>query len=152
MPSYRFHHQWFLPADREDVFGVLADVGGYPRWWPQVRAVARVDGDTAHVVARSLLPYSLDMLLVREVEDRTSGVLEVSLRGQLEGWSRWTLRGSGAGTAVRYEQEVVTKGRALAAGSRMMRPALVANHTWMMRGGRRGLVKGVRALGGSSAR
>lgn len=131
---------------------MLADLGGYPRWWPQVRAVARVDDDTARVVARSLLPYSLHMLLVREVEDRASGVLEATIRGQLEGWSRWTLRGAGDGTTVLYEQEVVTSGRLLAAGSLVMRPALVANHAWMMRGGRRGLVKDVRAPGGSGAR
>ncbi len=138
--AYRFESRWSVPAGREDLFDVLADVGGYPTWWPQVRAVAKVDDDTAHVVARSLLPYSLDLLLTRAVEDRDTGVLEARITGQLDGWSRWTLRPAPEGTALRYEQEVTTPGRLMTAASAVARPVLVANHAWMMRGGRRGLL------------
>lgn len=140
-PAYRFENRWCLPADRDELFDVLADVGTYPSWWPQVRAVARLDEDTAHVVARSLLPYSLDLVLTRAVEDRAAGVLEARITGQLDGWSRWTLKSVTRGTALRYEQEVTTPGALMAAASRVARPALVANHAWMMRGGRRGLLR-----------
>jgi len=149
---YRFDSHWSLPAPRDEIFEVLADVGGYPSWWPQVRAVARVDDDTAHVVARSLLPYSLDMVLTRAVEDRASGVLEARIAGQLDGWSRWTLSQSGARTAMHYEQEVTTPGRAMRAASSVARPVLVANHTWMMRGGREGLLRHLREPAGSTPR
>lgn len=160
---YRFEHTWTLPLRRADLFAVLADVAGYPQWWPQVRAVARVDDDTAYVVARSLLPYSLDLLLVRAVEDPDAGVLEARLRGRLAGWSRWrlgperdTTLPDGAGTRlvtpVRYEQEVSVRGLGLSAASRVARPLLVLNHTWMMRGGRRGLLTLGRGQGGSTPR
>jgi hypothetical protein len=149
---YRFEHAWRVPLPREWLFDVLADVAGYPAWWPQVRAVARVDDDTAHVVARSLLPYSLDLVLTRAVEDRGSGVLEARIDGQLAGWSRWRLDAEGETTALRYEQEVLTPGRLMTAASSVARPALEANHAWMMRGGRRGLLRLARGRAGSTPR
>ncbi len=139
--SYRFDNRWSVSADRDRLFDLLADLAAYPEWWPQVRAVARVDDDTAHVVARSLLPYSLDMVLTRVVEDRRSGVLEARLSGQLDGWCRWTLREARGLTDVVYEQEVTTPGRLMNAAAAVARPALVANHAWMMRGGRRGMLE-----------
>lgn len=151
-PHYRFETNWSVPVPHDRLFAVLADVGGYPTWWPQVRAVARLDDDTAHVVARSLLPYSLDLVLTRAVEDPAAGVLEARITGQLDGWSRWTLRGDRDGTAVRYEQEVTTEGRLLTAASSVVRPVLVANHAWMMRGGRRGLLSLDRAGRGPGGR
>ena len=149
---YRFENHWRLPLERSRLFEVLADVESYPTWWPQVRAVARVDADTAHVVARSLLPYSLDLVLTRAVEDPDTGVLEARIGGELDGWSRWTLHETGGHTAVRYEQEVVTPGALMRAASQVARPALVANHAWMMRGGRRGLLRRGRAPGGRTPR
>ncbi len=150
--EYRFESRWWLPVAHDRLFDVLADLGGYPTWWPQVLAVARVDEETAHVVARSVLPYSLDLLLTRAVEDRVSGVLEARIDGQLDGWSRWTLHQTGAGTRVDYEQEVTTSGRLMSALSRVARPLLEANHAAMMHGGRRGLLRACRTRGGSTPR
>ena len=45
-----------MGAPREAVHAVLHDLEHYPDWWPQVRAVAKVDDDTARVVCRSTLP------------------------------------------------------------------------------------------------
>ena len=136
---YRFRNQWEVPVAPGRLFELLADVAGYPSWWPQVRAVARVDEDTALVVCRSLLPYDLELALTRRVADRRAGVLEATIGGHLEGWSRWTLRAGGTGTDLVYEQEVRTPGALLAAATRLARPVLVGNHAWMMRGGRRGM-------------
>ncbi|HEU4513330.1 MAG TPA: SRPBCC family protein [Nocardioidaceae bacterium] len=138
--KYRFEHAWSLPARQDALFHLLADVAAYPTWWPQVRAVAGVDEDTAHVVVRSVLPYSLDLTLVRAVEDADAGVLEARIHGQLEGWSRWRLSGNGSSTRLLYEQEVTVQGRLMELGSRLARPLLVANHDAMMRGGRNGLL------------
>ncbi len=59
---------------------------------------------------------------------------------------------TGPGTALRYEQEVTTPGRLMTAASAVARPVLVANHTWMMRGGRRGLLSRGRGPGGRTPR
>ena len=115
--------------------------------------MVRIDDDTAHVVARSLLPYSLDLVLRRAVEDRAAGILEVGLSGRLDGWSRWRIVADEPGTSrLLYEQEVAVTGRLLALGSRVARPVLEANHAWMMRGGRRGLVSLGASPDGSTAR
>lgn len=135
---FRFVSTWQVAAPADRVFAVLADVAAYPTWWPQVRAVARVDDDTALVVCRSVLPYDLDLVLTRQREERGPGVLEAGLGGDLDGWSRWTLREDAAGTVLHYEQEVTVDPR-LARAARWARPLLEANHAWMMRGGRRGL-------------
>lgn len=149
--EYRFEHLWTLPLPADRLFDVLADVAGYPTWWRQVRAVARVDEDTAHVVARSWLPYALDLLLTRVVEDRAGGVLEARLGGRLDGWARWTLTPVGTSTRVHYEQEVVVHGVVMSLGSRVARPLLEANHDAMMRGARDGLLSRGRGPVGSSA-
>ena len=61
--SFEFRREWVTPAPVERVHGVLADLQSYPEWWPQVRAVARIDDDTARVLCRSALPYLLDLEL-----------------------------------------------------------------------------------------
>ena len=96
MPSrlFVFHHRWPVPAAPEQLGDALADVEGYPRWWPQVRSVERVDGDSGRVRIRSLLPMTLQLVLTSEIEDREGGVLRVALSGDLDGWARWTVTGS----------------------------------------------------------
>lgn len=150
--AYRFSSAWLLPGRPDRVFDLLADIEGYPRWWPQVRSATGLGAGRVHVVVRSGLPYSLALELVRAVEDPAAGVLEARIHGVLEGWSRWTVEGLGDRTSVRYEQEVVTSGRLLSSASRIVRPLLVANHAWMMRQGHAGLVRAVRAGGGTTAR
>jgi uncharacterized protein YndB with AHSA1/START domain len=136
---YRFRSLWVLAAPADDVYEVLADAENYDRWWPQVREVTRIDDRSGIIRIRSLLPYDL-VFTAREVRrDRTAGVLEIAMTGDVDGWARWTLTSDDPGTRARYDQEVhVTKPllRRLAVPGR---PAFRANHALMMRAGRRGL-------------
>lgn len=86
--SYTFRSEWTFPATPDVLYDVLEDVGDYPRWWPQVRAVAHLGDESALVACRSLLPYTLHVELRPQVRDRASGVLEASLHGDLVGRSR----------------------------------------------------------------
>jgi hypothetical protein len=138
-PTYRFLSTWTVPARPAWVYDVLEDVGGYPAWWPQVRAVAAVGDETALVACRSVLPYTLHIELRPAVRDRTAGVLEADLSGDLVGSCAWRLRASAGGTRLHFTQQVVTPGRWLRALTRVARPALELNHDLMMRGARRGL-------------
>src|SRR5690606_24405865 len=88
---------------------------------------------------RSIVPYVLVLVARPSRRDRSAGVLELALEGDLRGWARFTLSAAGDGTLARYEQEVRVTGRLLRLAGRVARPVLVANHAWMMRGGRRGL-------------
>ena len=138
-PRYQFKEAWHVDVPGPVVYDVLADLPSYPEWWPQVRSVERIDDDSARVVCRSLLPYSLRFDLLRAREDRRAGVLEARLLGDLDGWARWTVHTSERSSLLLYEQQVTTPGRLLNALARVGRPALEANHAWMMRAGRQGL-------------
>ncbi|MET9894867.1 SRPBCC family protein [Streptomyces sp. NPDC006465] len=136
---YRFHSVWDLPAPPADVYTVLERAENYPRWWPQVREVTRVDDDTGVIRVRSVLPYDITFTAGAVRRDPVAGVLEIAMSGDLDGWARWTFDATGSGTRALYDQEVrVTKPllRRLAVPGR---PFFRANHALMMRAGRRGL-------------
>lgn len=137
---FRFDDAWSLPVAPAHVFAALADVERYAVWWPQVRRVQRVDEDSGWAWVRSALPYTLALLLTREVEDHASGRLRVSIEGDLRGWSSWRVSGThGGGTLARFEQEVTVTSRAMSRLPALGAPVLRANHAWMMHRGERGL-------------
>ncbi|MFD7710271.1 SRPBCC family protein [Streptomyces sp. NPDC059786] len=143
---YRFRSRWTLPAAPAAVYPVLERIEDYPRWWPQVREVRLADERTGTVRVRSLLPYDLVFTAHEVRRDPVTGVLQIAMTGDLEGWARWTLTADGPGTLARYDQEVeVTKVllRRLAVPGR---PLFRANHALMMRAGRRGLGARLRAV------
>lgn len=142
MPSapFVFEHRWILPAQPEEVVRVLADIEHYPRWWPQVRAVERVDADTGRARIRSLLPLTLHVVLTREIEDREGGVLRVGLSGDLIGRARWVVGPDAGGAVAVFEQEARVAAR-LERAATLAPVVLRANHAWMMRQGRRGLAR-----------
>jgi len=136
--DFEFRRTWTSPVPVERVHDVLADVERYPEWWPQVRAVARIDDDTAHVLCRSVLPYTLDLVLHARRRDPT--LLEVEISGDLTGWSRAELAPRDAGsTLVTYTQAVAVAHRGLAIAAAVLRPLLSWNHERMMAGLEQGL-------------
>ncbi|WP_323377669.1 SRPBCC family protein [Streptomyces smaragdinus] len=135
---------WVFEASPEAVFDVLADVEGYPSWWPQVRGVRQVDGESGELRFRSFLPYSL-RVVGREVRrDPADGVLELGMRGDLVGFARFTVVGDGGRARALFEQEVEVTVPFMRVFGVVGRPFFRANHAWMMRGGRRGLRQALR--------
>ena len=138
MPAdFHFVRAFTLRAPRPTVAEVLADLAGYPRWWPQVRAVAALTDDSGLVVVRSVLPHDLELLLTRVHQG--DDLLEVALEGALSGFARWRLAACVAGTEVVYEQTVSVQSGPLRLGASLARPLLVWNHEQMMRNGEQGL-------------
>ena len=129
---YSFRGTWTVPKPLSRVQEVLVDLERYPEWWPQVLAVAKVTDDDARVLCRSVLPYTLDLLL--HAERREPTVLETSLAGDLEGVVRWRLFAEGTGTRMEFEQDVRVTGRLLGLASYPARPLLRWNHDRMMAG------------------
>ncbi|GGS35349.1 SRPBCC family protein [Streptomyces griseoviridis] len=136
---YRFRSRWALPAPVTDVYRALERIEDYPRWWPQVREVVRLDAATGTARIRALLPYDLTQTLREERRDPAAGVLEVSLTGDIEGWARWTVTPEATGALARYDQEVDVRKPLLRRLAVPGRAFFRANHTLMMRAGRRGL-------------
>ena len=146
-----FADAWSVAAPVDAVAAVLVDLEHYPRWWPQVRAVARLGPDAAWVCCRSSLPYTLDLVL--DAVSRTPPVVEVAISGDLDGFARFTLTPESTGTRLDFRQEVTARG-ALALASYVGRPVLVWNHRRMMAGCREGLAARLAVLGdaGQAAR
>jgi hypothetical protein len=137
---YKFVTTWQLDAAADDVFTVLKDLAAYPKWWQEVREVRRVDDDSAQLVIRSFLPYDLAFTSRQTRRDADAGVLEVSMHGDLDGFSRWTITATGAGrTKAVFEEDVVARKPLLRRLALIARPAFRANHTVMMRHGQHGL-------------
>lgn len=137
--EYRFDNEWRLRAPLERVYAALADVESYQRWWPQVREVRWVDVDSGSVRVRSLLPYTLDLVLTRDAQDEAHGILRVLVAGDLEGWCAWQLTSEGSGTRAVFSQEVKVTSPILRRTPIAIRPLLRGNHALMMRSGERGL-------------
>ena len=136
---YRFVNIWRLNYRPEEVYRVLEDIGGYPRWWPEVRRVDRIDDSTVRIVARSVLPYNLTFQATDSRQDEQAGVLEIAMRGDLEGFSRWSIEPERSGTLVTFEEDVVARKESLRRFAAVARPLFRWNHAVMMRHGRRGL-------------
>lgn len=137
--SYRFRDTWFVAAPARSVFAVVADLAGYPRWWPDVRSVSMVDEDTAEVVCRATLPYRLVLWMRRAEQDEPAGLLRVHIAGDLEGSLAALVIGHPAGTRLDITQHVVARKPLLRALAPVARPLFRVNHALMMRRGHHGL-------------
>ena len=136
---YEFHSTWHLSAAPDDVYAVLERVPDYPLWWPQVRHVTPTGDFTFVLVCRSSLPYDLRFTITQAVRDPDTRVLEATMAGDLEGFSRWTITAGANGTSATFDEEVVATKALLRRLELIARPAFKANHTRMMRDGERGL-------------
>ena len=118
---------------------MLERVPDYPLWWPQVRSVTPLGDLTFELVCRSSLPYELRFTTTQAVRDPETRVLEATMAGDLEGFSRWTITVGANGTSATFAEEVVATKALLRRLELIARPAFKANHTRMMRDGERGL-------------
>jgi hypothetical protein len=130
-PTYEFDGSWHLAARRAAVHDVLLDLEHYPEWWPQVVAVASLGEDDARVLCRSVLPYTLDLVL--HATNRSPGLLEVAVSGDLAGSVRFGLAEVVGGTRLDFAQQVRVDGL-LGVASYVARPVLRWNHQRMMAG------------------
>ena len=136
---YEFRSTWHLPAAPGDVYAVLERVPDYPLWWPQVRSVTP-RGDAAYeLVCRSSLPYELRFTITQAVRNPDDRVLEASMAGDLEGFSRWSIGVDAGGAVATFEEDVAANKTLLRRLEPIARPAFRANHSKMMRDGERGL-------------
>ena len=136
---YRFRSVWLLDASPQETYAALREVEDYPLWWQEVRSVRRLSDESAEIVCRASLPYVLRFVASRAVEDPEAGVLEASLRGDLDGFTRWTIGASAGGTRAVFDEEVEANKGLLRWLAPVARPAFIWNHTLMMRHGERGL-------------
>jgi polyketide cyclase/dehydrase/lipid transport protein len=136
---YRFTSYWRVDSSVEEAYAALRDLASYPTWWPEVKEAKDIGNETFWLRCRSFLPYDLIFETRQAVQDPAAGVLEASMTGDLEGFSRWTIKPEGTGALMRFDEQVITNKRSLNVLAPMARPAFKANHTLMMRHGQAGL-------------
>jgi hypothetical protein len=136
---YVFRSTWRIEADPNLVYATLADVAGYPSWWPQVHAATQLDDVSGELRCRSMLPYDLVFVIRREVENAERGILRATLDGDLAGTSQWEITSDGTGTMAVFDEDVVVRKALIRLVGPLARPALRYNHDRMMRSGERGL-------------
>ncbi|MEU7527794.1 SRPBCC family protein [Saccharothrix sp. NPDC042600] len=137
---YRFRSVWTVDSPPARTFDVLADLGSYPRWWPEVRAARQVGERAAELRCRSVLPYDLVFEAHHNAREPESGLLRADLVGDLEGTASWRVFPEGrSGTRLVYTQEVEVTKPLVRRLALVARPLLKANHAVMMRNGHRGL-------------
>jgi hypothetical protein len=137
--DYRFRNVWSVRATPNRVFDALVDLANYPTWWPDIRAVTRVDDDTAEVLCRAALPYLLTFRLHRAEEDPGNGRMRVDMTGDLEGYVQGVVADHPpSGALLAISQRVVVTKPLLRAFAPVARPLFRANHALMMRRGQRG--------------
>jgi Polyketide cyclase / dehydrase and lipid transport len=139
LTSYRFRSIWNVEAPLTDASAVLRDPGTYPAWWPEVKEAVRVGEEAYRMRVRSFLPYDLLFTTTKVREDLAAGILEASLAGDIEGFSRWLLAPTASGTRLIFEEEVTTHKPLLNRLALVARPAFRGNHAVMMRRGEAGL-------------
>jgi hypothetical protein len=137
--SYRFRSVWSVGYSPSDAFDVLADIGSYPHWWPEVRRAVRVADDVAQLHCRSLLPYELVFQAKHNAKDPENGLLRADLEGDMDGVVSWRIHPHEDGSRLVYEQVVTVRKPLLRRLALLGRPVLKANHELMMRNGQRGL-------------
>ena len=137
--DYRFRSEWRLAAPPSAVYDVLVDLGAYPEWWPEVKRAVQVASDAAELTCRASLPYALVFTTTQSRQDPVAGVLEATMRGDLDGVSRWTISAEGDGTLAVFEEEVEARKRLLRLLAPVARPLFRLNHGLMMRHGQAGL-------------
>jgi len=136
---YTFRSVWRLDATSDDVFEVLADLEHYPLWWPEVQRAEPLHHSSSELIVRSLLPYDLTFSSSQTRRDHFAGILEASMHGDLDGFSRWTLTTAGTSCTAVFEEEVIAHKPLLRHLALVARPAFQANHRLMMRHGQAGL-------------
>lgn len=150
--DYRFRDVWAIEVAAARLFDVVVDLASYPRWWPDIRSVRRVDDDTAEFTCRALLPYALVFRLHRAEQDERAGRLRVDMTGDLEGYVQGIVAAHEPAVArLEISQEVTVNKKLLRGLAPIARPLFRANHAAMMWRGHRGLRSYLARPGLSSA-
>jgi hypothetical protein len=137
--DYRFRDVWSVAAHTHRVFDALVDLMSWPRWWPDVRSVDRIDDDTAEITCRAVLPYALTIRLHRAEQDHHAGRLRVEMTGDLDGYCEGLVKETTGGAQLAIDQRVAMTKPLLRTLAPLARPLFTANHAAMMWRGQRGL-------------
>jgi hypothetical protein len=145
--EFSFHDHWEVEGRIEYVAQMLLDTDAISCWWPQLAGVTVdsagcSDGSGRKFAARAsgFLPYEL-AIDFRVVRVRFPERFSVELTGDLCGHGGGRLKQIDSRVAIDFELTVSVARPILHFLSLLARPALYAQHRWVMRQGELGLRK-----------
>jgi len=145
--EFSFRDRWEVDGQIEDVAQTLLDTDAISCWWPQLAGVTVAsaggsNGTGRKFAARAIgfLPYEL-AIDFRVVGVRFPEQFRVELGGDLCGHGGGRLRQVGSRVEINFDLTVRAARPILNVLSFVARPALYAQHRWVMRQGELGLRK-----------
>jgi hypothetical protein len=144
---FSFRDRWKVDGQVEDVAQTLLNTEAMSSWWPQlaflkVAGAGHIDGSGRIFAAQAsgFMPYKLTIAF-RVVRVRFPEEFAVELKGDLCGHGGGRLRQDGTSVAIDFDLKVRVARPMLRVLSLLARPALCAQHRWVMRQGELGLRK-----------
>ncbi len=123
-----------MDASPAEVWRVLADVDGYPSWWPWLRrfdASCLGDGERWSCTVKPPLPYTVSFdLVLRDVVARRSVAADVE--GEILGTARVDLRRRGSGTELDLVSDLEPSRTFLVGLSRLAGPVARFGHEFII--------------------
>jgi hypothetical protein len=141
---YTFEDVWSVPCSLEVAWGMIDDVAGWPRWWPDYKRVQRLTPESGQGArwrawVRADLPYTLDFVFT-VVEREPPRYVRTAVEGFFTGEIDWRLEPDGSGTRLVLQERTETRWPLINLVARLGgRRFLEANHRAAMRRGEAGL-------------
>jgi hypothetical protein len=137
--DYHFVTSWRIQAAQEEIYDVLSNASGLPRWWPTVYLETRVllDGDelgvgkVVELLTKGRLPYSLKWWF-RVEEAVYPAKFRLEAWGDFIGTGVWEFRQDGEFVDVTYDWRIKANKPLLRYLSCLLKPVFAANHRWAM--------------------
>lgn len=142
--EYHFTHRWHIPqATTEEVFNIIQDAIGLPRWWPStyldVKKVQAGDasgvGSKYEVYTKGWLPYTLRWQLLTAAVEHPHRLTIKAVGGDFDGTGLWHLEPRGADVNVTFDWTVKAHKPLIRALSFLFKPVFRFNHNWCMKQG-----------------
>ena len=141
--EYRFVDCWFVRAPAQQVYDVVGDTLGYPRWWGDVFVSVEGDGGPPRpgrhvtIVSRGFLPYLLRWEAEIVEADAPRG-FDFTMTGDFVGRGSWSFESAGGGTNAVFDFRPGVEKPGVKQLSPVLKPLFRWNHRWAMKRGERG--------------
>jgi hypothetical protein len=144
--QYHFITRWRVRATAAEIFSVIGDPTGYPRWWPSVYlevtelapAGSNGVGQRLRYCTKGWLPYTLRWESCCTEADPFQRI-EIRATGDFDGRGIWTFQADGGFVNVTFDWKLSADKPLLRYLSFMLKPVFAANHVWAMKRGRESL-------------
>lgn len=145
MSEYSFIDRWKVVGNVNEVAEMLLNTASMSNWWPQISRIVvaesgKTDGAERSFAAKTFgfMPYTLAVWF-HIVDVSFPEQFSVEISGDLQGHGGGVLRQVGRHVTVDFHSTIRVARPALLALSLIARPAMYANHCWLMRQGEIGM-------------